>query len=153
MKLFLIRGISGSGKTFLANKMKKEINDSVIVESDNFFELEDGYNFDYKYISDAHNYCLSLVAFHLFRKRTVIVSNTSINYEHIKIYYELSLRYDSEFEIINLEEKYKNTHNVPEKDLNSMRSRFVPLTTNEFINLYTRIESEISKKIKERKWI
>lgn len=131
MKLTLIRGIPGSGKSTRA----KEIVDAytVILEADEFFYMEDGtYNFNFKFLPDAHKLCQAQAAYFLHQGVDIIISNTSINLSEIKTYWDLAKRFGAEFEIINCTENYGSIHNVPEETINRMSQNFEPITTEEF---------------------
>ena len=137
MKLTLIRGIPGSGKTTRAEELMD--GDTEHFEADMFFEefnRETGeleYCFDKKFIGDAHIWCQGNAAAALFNGSDVIVSNTSIYISDIYTYYDIAERYGAEFEIINCTGDYKNTHNVPKKVLERMKSYFKVITTEEFM--------------------
>jgi len=131
MKLTLIRGIPGSGKTTLAHKLIGE--NDVIMEADHFFQKPSGYNYNIKLIREAHMWCQSCTAYHLFRGRNVIVSNTSIHFRDLECYYDIAKKFNAEFEIINCTGDYKNIHDVPEETLNIMANNFIEISTEDFI--------------------
>ena len=131
MKLTLIRGIPGSGKSTRA----EEIQDSnaVICEADDFFNMNDGtYKFDPKHLDDAHKLCQAEAAYFLFRGNNVIVSNTSIYMRDIKTYWLIAKKYGAEFEIINCVADYGSIHDVPGMIMDKMASAFVPITTEDW---------------------
>jgi len=141
-KLTLIRGIPGSGKTTLANTiLLQDKNPCVICEADDFFMFGNSYKFNNTKLGDAHKWCQAKVAFFLFRGNDVIVSNTSINMKDINTYYKIANSYSAEFEIVNCEGGYKNTHKVPEEVIESMTKRFKVITTEDWL-LYKKWEEE-----------
>ena len=57
-KAFIMRGISGSGKSTVARQIAADEPKAVIVSADHFFENEDGgYDFDPSKLSEAHGAC------------------------------------------------------------------------------------------------
>ena len=144
MKLTLIRGIPGSGKTTKALELAED-NDEII-EADMFFEVlnEDGtdvdYKFDFEFLGAAHKWCQSMAEYMLFGGENVIISNTSIHYKDINTYYKIALKYGAEFEIINCIGNYKNTHNVPEEVIKRMKERFKPISTEEWLEHVAEME-------------
>lgn len=81
-KLVIIRGIPGSGKTYLANQLKKELGEAVICEADNFM----GPKFDLKRLNDCHQQCQNLARLSLKQGKIAIVSNTSTTLGEMEIY-------------------------------------------------------------------
>ena len=129
-KLTLIRGLPGSGKTTLADKMCDEDDNLCMNEADYFFVkvgvIPLTYNFSPKLLPVAHKYCYSQTFYQLYHGYDVVVSNTfTTNYEMLD-YLEIQ-RYirDLEIEIIEMPEpKYKSVHNVPESTIEKMRNRW-----------------------------
>ncbi len=134
MKLTIVRGIPGSGKSSLAEKLEKlGKSNTIICEADQFFIEEGKYWFDYKFLGDAHKWCQSKCAYYLFKGYDVIVSNTSIHYKDINTYYKIALKYKADFSIVNCTEQYGNIHEVSEDVLERMKNKFKVITTEEWI--------------------
>ena len=131
-KIILIRGISGSSKSTLANKLigtHLHSGSSFYVyynfEADKWFVNESNkYIFDPKEIHSAHRWCqLSVENFlRSYKDCVAVVSNTSTTYKEILPYALLAQKYGAEIEIMepnnpwsrDVAECYKrNTHNVP----------------------------------------
>jgi adenylate kinase family enzyme len=135
MKLIIIRGPAGYGKSTYAKKLIEILGTKPEhFEADMFFG--EGYEFDFKYLGDAHNWCQAQTAKALFDGKDVIVSNTSIKMKEIKPYYELTLKYGAEFEIFNMTNEYGSIHGVPKKTIQRMKENFKVITTKEYIKHY-----------------
>ena len=132
MKLTIVRGVSGSGKTTLANKLASETG-AVVVSADDFFEVDGRYKFSFGFLSSAHSYCLGMVAYHLFRGKSVIVANTFTQKWEMERYVDLAFNIKCPWEIVEPTTKWKNdaaqlakknVHNVPEAAIQKMLDRF-----------------------------
>ena len=132
VQLKVIRGIPGSGKSYLSAKLGKEI-DAVVISTDDFFMVNGEYKFDYRYISVAHKWCHGIVAYNLMRGKSVIVNNTFTCAWEIVPYIDMAHQLGIVWEILepttkwryNVEECVKrNTHNVPEATIQKMMDRF-----------------------------
>ncbi len=125
--LYLIRGVPGSGKTSLANKM---INAGLIdqyYEADDFFYDKDGnYNFDASKLYIAHNQCQNWTWTALLEGLNVAVSNTSTTLAEVNTYKEIARCSKAEFVSLIVENRHDgvNTHDVPEHTLKKMKDRF-----------------------------
>ena len=72
--LYLIRGLPGTGKTTLAERLK---GDGVMVAADDYFYCEDGtYRFDPKLLGRAHADCQLRACIGLRDGKDVVVHNT-----------------------------------------------------------------------------
>lgn len=90
--LILVRGASGSGKTYLAERLLQTIPNSAWFETDKFFMKDGKYQFIPNKVPDAHAWCQAGVhdAF-LKNVQTIIVSNTFCNYWEMRPYVEMAL--------------------------------------------------------------
>ena len=118
-KLVIIRGIPGSGKTTLA---KESYSNFVLCEADQFFETENGYEYDRNKIKDAHAFCLDKVKQNLEKGKDVVVANTFVKLWEIEQYLKLS--YPTK--VVETLGEYESIHNVPKDVVERMKKNFEP---------------------------
>jgi predicted kinase len=99
-KLFIMRGVSGSGKSTYA----KTIPNATIVSADDFFLTPEGKtDYNHEKIQEAHEYCFREFMEAIRRgDETVVVDNTNIQAWEISPYYLAGKAYGYEVEILNL---------------------------------------------------
>lgn len=114
-KLVIIRGIPGSGKTTLA---KESYYDFVLCEADQYFETENGYEYDRNKIKDAHAFCLDKVKQNLEKGKDVVVANTFVKLWEIEPY--LKLGYPTK--VVETIGEYESIHNVPKDVVERMKN-------------------------------
>lgn len=129
MKLYIIRGLPGSGKTTKAVEIHKKITEDGYecyhAEADLYFTSNNEYNFDAKELYNAHNWCRLNVRKAMRDKKYVIVSNTFTRPWEYKDYIDLAEEFSYNFEIITMTGTYKNIHNVPEEKILQMKERWI----------------------------
>jgi predicted kinase len=124
IKLILIRGISGSGKTTHAKKLLAEDSSLSHYEADMFFYKNGEYNFNPQKLRHAHVWCKARTEDDLSVGKSVIVSNTFTQKWEIEPYLELGKKYNAEVTIKKANGNYQNIHGVPADALERMRSRW-----------------------------
>ena len=131
MKVYILRGISGAGKSTYARYLKRTEGDVLVCSADSFMEGPDGaYRFDSRRLEDAHKYCLRTFIDGLQKRWPVIVvDNTNITWLKIHPYVVVAEAFDYEVEIVTITvdpevAAERTRHNVP---LKSLRSRFKAL--------------------------
>jgi len=126
MNLFIIRGLPGSGKTTMANRIGESIMGNwTHYEADMYFEDSEGnYKFNRKQLREAHEWCYNKTDRDLEHNYTVIVSNTFTTIKELRPYFQLSLKYCITPTVITLHNNWGSIHNVPEETLLEMRKRF-----------------------------
>ncbi|MEZ9585747.1 AAA family ATPase [Vibrio cyclitrophicus] len=123
-KITFIRGIPGSGKTTIAQKLNAEL-----VEADMFFIHKDGeYKHDKRFIKDAHSWCQQEMKRLLLAGHNIVVANTFIKKWEVENYLKLaqSLGLDLEVEVIEAKGRYQNVHGVPDESVERMRNQYQP---------------------------
>lgn len=128
-KLLLIRGISSSGKTTLAENLVGELFSQgkrvYHIEADHYWiDLEDQYRWNPKYLGLAHQWCLASVVrlFEILDFETVIVANTFTTVKEMQPYIDYAAAAGISVEILEPDTPWKfdaqecfmrNTHKVP----------------------------------------
>lgn len=123
MKLTLIRGLPGAGKSTLAKNLLGPFD--FHCEADEYFKRPDGrYGFVREELRYAHQWCLNNAQDILDDWCNAIVSNTFTTYKELKPYIDYAKENGHEVEIITLTTNYGSIHNVPEETMKAMAARF-----------------------------
>ena len=126
MKLILLRGLPGAGKSTFA-KFLQSIG-TVHIEADQYFTDRNGnYNYDGSKIQEAHEFCQERTKMYLANGSNVVVSNTSTTEKEIKVYQEIADAYGADFISLIVENRHGNSsvHSVPDHVMINMKNRFV----------------------------
>lgn len=121
-RLFLVRGLPGSGKTTFASNLPSEL-----VEADDFFQAMFGWNwyqFDPNFIQDAHDLCRAKCAYLIKEKLWVAVANTFTTAKEMEPYFELAQRHGYEVIVFEMTGQFGNIHDVPEATIERMHRRW-----------------------------
>ena len=122
--LILIRGISGSGKTTIA-----ELITDKVLSADNFFTDADGnYNFDASKLPLAHKWCKLRVEHQMEDAADkIVVANTFTQEWEMTDYFDLAKMYGYRVHSLIVENRHGgvNVHNVPDDTIAKMKKRFV----------------------------
>jgi predicted kinase len=142
MKLILMRGVSGSGKTTRAKKLQEQDPQAVILSTDDLFTVEGKYLFDPEKLGENHRLNRERCREHMVLKtRTIIIDNTNIQAWEMRPYKDLAEEHGYRVEIIeipppSLEELVRRQEarvdkTVPREALERMLERWRPLTIEE----------------------
>lgn len=132
MKVVLLRGISGSGKSSFVRNLQNYEN-PIICSADHFFMIDGCYVFNPEKLGAAHQACMRKFVLHCtnkdFNDDTIVVDNTNLTVAEIAPYVQVALAFGHEVVIIRLvcmvaEAAKRNTHGVPFKSVEAMARRF-----------------------------
>lgn len=123
--LYLIRGVSGSGKSTFAKELSVALGVNYY-EADSFFIQNGEYKFDASKLGLAHSICQSRAIYELGNSRSVIISNTSTTEKEVETYAKIAEECGAKFVSIIVENRHggTNVHNVPPEKIEQMRKRF-----------------------------
>lgn len=131
--MILIRGLPGSGKSFLANKLYQET-DGIVLSTDDIVTDRNGtYLYSPDYLGLAHKLNQLKTKEACKQGINVIIDNTNTTWKEIKSYVDIAKEYGYLIELkvpdtswaFNVEECYqKNSHKVPKDVIQNMAKRF-----------------------------
>jgi predicted kinase len=125
MKLYIIRGLPGSGKSTMAKEIIAKHPNTKHFEADMYFYNAHGeYKFEPSLLREAHKWCLLKTEDALRNGYDCIVSNTFTQKWEMKAYLDLAKQYNAELEVITAKGNYQNIHGVPEETIEKMRKRW-----------------------------
>lgn len=127
-QLTLIRGLPGSGKSTLAKQLHKQLQEkspALHIEADMYFINAQGdYCFDAGKLRKAHQWCFEQAELALHTGKSVIVSNTFVEYWELKPYLRLAKQWSIKPNIIVCRQQFESIHDVPAKTIEKMRKRW-----------------------------
>lgn len=120
-KLYLVRGIPGSGKSTFAESICDKV-----VSADDYFMDGDEYKFDASKLKHAHRYCQKKTESIMQTGNDVAVANTFTREWEMEPYYKLAEKYGYMVFSVIVENRHhgKNVHGVPDDALQKMKDRF-----------------------------
>ena len=126
VKLTLIRGVPGSGKSTFAKKYAIANGHIKIVEFDDFWIDK---NKTYKFIPEIKMACVeygrSAVTHELIiEKRPCIITGVFNKLEYIEYFKNLCEMFNIPLEVIKMTGNFQNIHNVPDDVLKTMKEEF-----------------------------
>lgn len=133
MRIIIMRGVSGSGKSTYT---KKYYPDAVVCSADDYFIEPVTLKYDFKpaLIGEAHKWCMHKFVEYATRPvesqpEVVVVDNTHTMLWEFSGYVQVAEAYGHSVEIVRMETPVavcaaRNTHGVPAKAVESMAQRF-----------------------------
>ena len=123
--LYLVRGISGAGKSTFARILSAS-RGIAYCEADQYFMNGDVYDFDPAELPSAHADCQYRVKLELVLGKSVVVSNTSTTEKEVKVYQDIAKECNANFVSLIVENRNDtmSVHDVPEDVLQKQRKRF-----------------------------
>jgi predicted kinase len=137
--LTLIRGLSGSGKTLLADNLTldsdfEEIEGRASISADDYFTDENGdYTFNHEKLSDAHHWCVSEVQSMMEEGLSlIVVHNTFKQQWEAQKYFNLAEKNGYQVQVISLYDggmtdaqlAERNVHGLNEHQINNQRRKW-----------------------------
>lgn len=129
MKVTILRGVPGSGKSTYCSK---NYPGAAVFSADDFFMVDGVYVFDSKKLPQAHGQCLRYFVEHVQRGPVMpaVVDNTNTAVMEIAPYAALALAYGWELEIVTIScnpevAAARNSHGVPLTGVMAMHKRLM----------------------------
>lgn len=124
LNLTLIRGLPGSGKTYLAREYARL--GYVHYESDDFFWHAGTYTFDVSRLPEADNLCFERTQYALAKERNVVVANPFARRAELKPYLDLGMRRGAFVSVITLTTQFDTRQDRPLAYLEGLKRRWQP---------------------------
>lgn len=133
MKLILVRGLPGSGKTTYVNRNFPTR--YIHLEADHFrTDCRGHYLYDPAKNGICHRLCQDYAEMALSQGKDVVISNTFTTIKEMQYYISLASAYGADLRVITCRGKFQNVHDVPEKAMEAMRKRWQDYPGEEFID-------------------
>ena len=135
--LYIVRGLSGSGKSSIAKEIVNDIGDEEsrtfikdFYSADDYFTDKYGnYNFDPNKLKEAHEQCQKNVELAMQRDwvRKIAVANTFSQKWEAEPYFKLAKKHDFNPFVLECQNDFGNIHGVPQESINAMKERWEEL--------------------------
>ena len=132
--LYIVRGLSGSGKSSIARELVDEIWDAEkrsfvkdFYSADDYFtDYYGNYNFDPNKLKEAHEQCQENVELAMQRDcvRKIAVANTFSQAWEAEPYFKLAEKHGFNPFVLECQNDFGNIHDVPQKSIDIMKERW-----------------------------
>ena len=141
-KLYIMRGLPGSGKSTKAKELAGKL--GKIFSTDEYFMQDGEYRFDAARLPEYHRRNLDDSTMAMRRGTgAVVIDNTNIEPWHFEKYLEAGRLYGYEVEFVEFDPRNysdaklkelasRNTHRVPESAIRAMKDKWVPIDANRY---------------------
>jgi len=138
-KMFLMSGVPGSGKSFLADQIA-ELYSAIVCSADDYFMKSGTYNFDRTKLGHAHAECRYNAQTAIQAGYNVVVDNTNVSHKELKPYIDMALAANYDIFVVRPNTPWANdtiechkrcTHNVPLETIQRMDLSLVNLMIDE----------------------
>lgn len=141
-KLYIMRGLPGSGKSTKAKELAGKL--GKVFSTDDFFMQDGEYRFDANRLPEYHRRNLDASTMAMRRGTgVVVIDNTNIEPWHFDKYVEAGRLYGYELEFVEFDPRNysdaklkelasRNTHRVPEAAIRSMKDKWVPIDAKKY---------------------
>lgn len=126
--VWILRGTSGSGKNFVADKL--DLPNKVVVSADDYFTDQEGnYNFDGTKLGNAHLRCKSRFLDALCNPEVtnIIVNNTNTQVKEFNFYKSKAEQIGADVIFLVVEKRHdgENSHGVPIEAIDKHEERII----------------------------
>jgi len=102
-RVIIMRGISGSGKSYHARQHKKSSENAAIVSADDYFMVGSQYRFDPSKLGEAHTDCMRKFLYAINTGyETIVVDNTNLRLHELNPYRMVALAMGYDVEIYHV---------------------------------------------------
>ena len=117
--LYILRGVSNSGKTTLAETLCHLPCTVKIAADDYFYDEYGNYNWKLEDLGKAHDWCRMEVEAYMCKGFNIVLHNTNTSEKEIEVYLEGAAYYGYKVVSLIVEKRHNNfnNHNVPEETL------------------------------------
>ena len=124
-KIYIVRGVPGSGKSTIANEMTTCGMADIHAEADMFMLDDNGdCKFDPKNLSYAHGQCKNRIRDAMAAGVNAVVSNTFVRHWEYQEYIKMAEEYGYDYTVLVCSGNFKNEHGVPDCKVEEMKRRF-----------------------------
>tara|TARA_B100001105_G_scaffold204145_2_gene167917 strand:+ start:14372 stop:14788 length:417 start_codon:yes stop_codon:yes gene_type:complete len=125
--LYILRSVSGAGKTTLAKTLEENLPDAIAIAADDYhYDSEGNYNWKPENMHKAHQYCKAGVLESMKQcYHNIIVHNTNTTEKEIEPYLQLANKFGYKVVSLIVENRHGNhsVHDVPDNTIENQEKR------------------------------